>query len=112
MLFEVDTGAFSNTLSLRAARQVSKVSPDENLRIHGLNGEVREVYSSKVTLLFGHAQVPSIETATFDLTKPSQQAGTELSGFLGFAMLRLLEIKLDYRDGLIDFEYDPKPARH
>jgi hypothetical protein len=23
-------------------------------------------------------------------------------------MLRLLEVKLDYRDGLVDFEYDPK----
>jgi hypothetical protein len=23
-------------------------------------------------------------------------------------MLRLLELKLDYRDGLVDFEYDPK----
>jgi hypothetical protein len=23
-------------------------------------------------------------------------------------MLRLLEVKLDYRDGLVDFQYDPK----
>jgi hypothetical protein len=23
-------------------------------------------------------------------------------------MLRVLEVKLDYRDGLVDFEYDPK----
>src|ERR1019366_5798528 len=39
-------------------------------------------------------------------SKPSP--GTELSGFLGFAMLRLLELKLDYRDGLVDLEYDTK----
>jgi hypothetical protein len=34
--------------------------------------------------------------------------GTEVSGFLGFGMLRVLDLKLDYRDGLVDFEYDPK----
>jgi hypothetical protein len=26
----------------------------------------------------------------------------------GFAMLRQLEVELDYRDGLVDFKYDPK----
>jgi hypothetical protein len=38
----------------------------------------------------------------------SRQLGTEVSGFLGFDMLRMLEVKLDYRDGLVDFGYDPK----
>jgi hypothetical protein len=45
---------------------------------------------------------------TFDLSALSRQTGTEISGFLGFAMLRMLEIRLDYRDGLVDFRYDPK----
>jgi hypothetical protein len=27
-------------------------------------------------------------------------------------MLRLLEIKIDYRDGLVDFHYDPKRLIH
>jgi hypothetical protein len=27
-------------------------------------------------------------------------------------MLRLLDIKIDYRDGLIDFSYDPKRGSH
>jgi len=40
MLFGLDTGAFANILSVRAGRQVSKVSSDERLRVHGLNGEV------------------------------------------------------------------------
>ena len=40
------------------------------------------------------------------------QAGTEISGILGFTMLRLLEIKIDYRDGLVDFHYDPKRLIH
>src|ERR1019366_5727720 len=56
MLFGLDTGAFSNLLSMRAGRQVSKVSSDDRVRVHGLNGAVDKVYSSeKATLRFGHS---------------------------------------------------------
>ncbi len=109
MLFGLDTGAFANILSVRAGRQVSKVSSDDRVRVRGLNGDVKKVYSSeKATLRFGHLQQPNLEIVTLDLFTLSRRTGTEVSGFLGFAMLRLLEVKLDYRDGLVDFEYDPK----
>jgi hypothetical protein len=108
MLFGLDTGAFSNILSLRAGRQVGKVSSDDRMRVRGVNGEVKDVYSAKATLRFAHLQQPNFDIVTLDLSKESRQTGTELSGFLGFTMLRQLDIKLDYRDGLVDFEYDPK----
>ena len=38
----------------------------------------------------------------------SDRLGTEASGVLGFTTLHLLDIKIDYRDGLVDFSYDPK----
>jgi len=44
----------------------------------------------------------------FDLSGMSDRTGTEISGILGFSMLVLLEMKIDYRDGLVDFIYDPK----
>lgn len=108
MLFGLDTGAFANLLSLREGRQLGKVNSEDRLRVHGLNGEVNKVYSAKATLRFAHLQQPSMDVVTFDLSPISRRIGTEVSGFLGFAMLRLVEIKLDYRDGLVDFEYDPK----
>jgi len=109
MLFGLDTGAFSNILSLRAGRVVGKVSSDYRDRVTGLNGEVNKVYSSKkATLSFGHYRQSNQGIITLDLSTVSRHTGTEISGFLGFAMLRLLELKLDYRDGLVDFEYDPK----
>jgi tetratricopeptide (TPR) repeat protein len=108
MLFGVDTGAFSNILSVRAGRQVSKVSSEDRVRVEGLSGEVNKVYSAKATLRFGHLQLPSLDTITIDFSTLSRHMGTEVSGFLGFAMLRMLDVKLDYRDGLVDFEYDPK----
>jgi len=109
MLFGLDTGAFANILSVRAGRQVGKVSSDDRLRVRGLNGEVKKVYSSdKATLRFGHLRQANLEIVTLDLSTLSRHTGTEVSGFLGFAMLKLLEIELDYRDGLVDFKYDPK----
>jgi len=109
VLFGLDTGAFANILSVRAARQVGKVSADDSLRVRGLNGEVKKVYSSdKATLRFGNLRQPTLGMVTLDLSNLSRHTGTEVSGFLGFAMLRVLEVELDYRDGLVDFKYDPK----
>ena len=109
MLFGLDTGASSNLLSLRAGRQVSKLDSEERVRVHGVNGAVNKVYSSeKATLRFGHFRQSNLGMITLDLSTISRYIGTEVSGFLGFAMLRQLEIELDYRDGLVDFKYDPK----
>jgi tetratricopeptide (TPR) repeat protein len=109
MLFGLDTGAFSNLLSVRAGRQVSKVSSEDRVQVHGVNGAVNKVYSSeKATLRFGHFQQSNLGIITLDLSTISRHTGTEVSGFLGFAMLRQLEVELDYRDGLVDFKYDPK----
>jgi tetratricopeptide (TPR) repeat protein len=109
MLFGLDTGAFSNLLSVRAGRQVSKVSSEERVRVQGVSGAVDKVYSSdKATLRFGHFQQANLGIITLDLSTISRHTGTEVSGFLGFAMLRQLEVELDYRDGLVDFKYDPK----
>lgn len=48
---------------------------------------------------------------SFDTTHISDAAGTEVSGFLGFVMLHLLDIKIDYRDALVDFSFDEKRWR-
>jgi len=109
MLFGLDTGATTNILSLRAGRQLGKVSSDYRTHVSGLNGEVNKVYSSdKAALTFGHFRQTNEGMITLDLSTISRHTGTEVSGFLGFTMLRRMELKLDYRDGLIDFEYDPK----
>jgi tetratricopeptide (TPR) repeat protein len=112
MLFELDTGAFANTLSLRAGLKADNVVSDNGvLRVKGLSGEAATIYRGKATLSFGHLQQTDPGIVILNLSKVSDSIGTEVSGFLGFTMLRLLEVKLDYRDGLVDFEYEPKPVR-
>jgi len=45
------------------------------------------------------------DMTAFDTKNLSDDIGTEISGFLGFTTLRLLDIKIDYRDALVDFKY-------
>jgi len=107
-LFMIDTGAFDNMITPEAGREASKLYSDPNMRVKGLSGAVKEVYrADNVTLTFGHFQQKKQGLVAFDLTNISNGLGTEVSGTLGFAMLRLLDIKIDYRDGLVDFSYDP-----
>ena len=55
MLFMIDTGAFTNVLSTRAAREVTKVRSDPRMQVKGLSGTVNNVYrADKATLQFGH----------------------------------------------------------
>jgi hypothetical protein len=109
LLFELDTGAFTNTLSLRAGLKADSIVPEEDaLRVRGLSGEAKAVYSGKATLSFGHLQQTDPAIVILNLSNVSGHIGTEVSGFLGYGMLRLLDVKLDYRDGLVNFEYHPK----
>jgi hypothetical protein len=110
-LFLIDTGAFSDTISPSAAKEVTKVRSDDRVRVKGLNGAVNEVFTAdNLTLTFSHFRQPARDMVAFDTSKLSNSMGTEISGTLGFAMLYQMELKIDYRDGLVDFGYDPNRA--
>jgi tetratricopeptide (TPR) repeat protein/predicted aspartyl protease len=106
-LFLIDTGSSANLIDPAAAREVTKVHGDPNMTVKGLSGSVKNVYSAdKAVLTFGHLRQENQDILSFDMTHLSDAAGTEVSGALGFATLNLLDLKIDYRDGLVDFVYE------
>jgi len=108
-LFLIDTGSLMNFISPAAAREVTKVHGDSDRIVEGLSGRVANVYSAnKAVLQFGRLRQENQEMISFDTTALSDSVGVEVSGFLGFILLRFLDIKIDYRDALVDFTYDPK----
>lgn len=108
-LFLLDTGAFNNQITPAAAGEVTHVRGDTDTIVKGVSGSVKNVYrADKAVIQFGHLRQENQDLVAFDLTHISDRIGTEVSGLLGFAMLRFLDIKIDYRDGLVDFSYDPK----
>jgi hypothetical protein len=97
-------------MSPDAAKEVTKVREDPNMHVRGVSGSVKQVKSAdKVMIQFGHFRQENDDLVAFDLTPISRSTGTEVSGILGFAMLRMLTVKIDYRDGLVDFDYKPNP---
>jgi len=105
-LFLLDSGG-GNTITPSAAAEVTKVSGDSFTIVKGLRGSVNQVYrADQAVVQFGHLRQQMQNLVTFDLTRLSESAGTEVSGIIGFATLRLLDLKIDYRDGIVDFQYD------
>jgi predicted aspartyl protease len=112
-LFLIDTGSIDNMISTDTAREVTKVGRESHAVLKGLSGSVSKVYTAnKVVLQFGHVRQENQDMLAFDHTVISDNVGTEVSGTLGFTLLRLLELKIDYRDGLVDFDYNPKRLIH
>ncbi|HZU42267.1 MAG TPA: aspartyl protease family protein [Terriglobales bacterium] len=106
-LFIIDTGAFNNGISPDAAMEVTKIRRDNHAVLKGLNGKVKEVFrADKLDIRFSHFAQENQEMVAFDTSRLSKSTGAEISGFLGFAMLNLFEMKIDYRDGLVDFVYN------
>ena len=106
-LFLIDTGAWDSTVTPAFARESSKVRREEDAHVTGLSGEVKNVYTvDRANIRFAHFVQDREDLIAFDLTPISNSAGTEISGILGFRLLWQLDIKIDYRDGLVDFSYD------
>jgi len=107
-LFLIDTGSFDDTVSPTMAKQFTHITGDSNMTIKGFNGEVNKVYTAdQLVLRFGRLKQDRHDLITFDVTNVSNSFGTEISGIFGFGMLRMIDMKIDYRDGLVDLEYDP-----
>jgi len=112
-LFMVDTGAFSTAISPEAAREVTKVHGGTPGSVKGLSGEVAKVsFAEAILFQFGGIGQQNNDLYSFDTSGLSKGAGFEISGFLGSTVLRQLTISIDYRDGLIKFDYDPRRGNH
>jgi hypothetical protein len=76
--------------------------------VEGINGKVEKVYSAdELTFYFAHLSQKVYRVASFDTSRISKSINMEISGLLGATTLDLLTIHIDYRDGLVKFDYDP-----
>jgi predicted aspartyl protease len=105
-LFLIDTGAQRSTVSPKAAAGVAKIHTDDNMRVRGVGGEVKNVYyANDIAVQFGNLLQKYARMTVFDLGGISKGSGTEISGILGEDTLGVLVVHIDYRDGLMKFEY-------
>ena len=106
-LFIMDTGAWSTSISPEAARELTSLHSDFT-EVRGLSGTVKKVYlTGEITFNFAHLSQKAYEVYSFDTSNISRDTGLEISGLIGASTLKFLKIHIDYRDGLVKFEYDP-----
>ena len=102
--FGVDTGASVNLINEELARKTTHVGADDTIRLKGVSGEVKKVLvASSVRLQFGHFTQDNDGMVAYDMNSMNRSHEVEVSGLLGWPILRQLIVTLNYRDGLIDF---------
>jgi predicted aspartyl protease len=108
-LFIMDTGSGQDLISIQAAKEVTGVSAAVGGQVRGISGKVDKVSGTDALYLqFAHVrEVIPIGINAIDLSNWSRSTGVEISGFIGYPMLKELVISIDYRDNLVKVEYKP-----
>jgi hypothetical protein len=105
-LFVIDTGAARTLISYDMAAEVSKLARDDKLGLRGINGQVADIYQTgNLYLQFAGFRQKNLGMTSFDMWTQSRGIGTEISGFLGLPVLSLFTITIDYRAGMVKFDY-------
>ena len=107
--FFLDTGAAVNIVSRDLAQQVTSLR-DVGKVIRGLSGTTQTYIANNISLQIGRLYQENEGMYAIDLKDMSHKLGLEISGLIGYPMLKLLTITIDFRDGLINFEYPFGPA--
>jgi len=111
MLFLLDTAVGYSFLSPSAAHEVAEGHRDSKYEVRATGSKVDTAFSGgDVTLSFARLNQYITHIASFDTWMFSKDTGMEISGLIGDATLRGLTIRIDYRDGLVKLDYDPKRA--
>ena len=109
MLFVIDTGAYSNLISEKQARTVSKVRANRDSTIRGASGQVQKTFSvDEAILQFATFEQRHRGMPSFDFSGLSRAFGIEVSGLLGMSALELMSLTIDYTNGMVDMKYTPK----
>ncbi len=105
-LFLLDTGSEASNIDSTFARLSTKIYGNDRLRVKGISGEVKNVYEAgKAELQFGHFRQDNMGIMSYDLNNSPEHKEVRLSGILGLPVLSLFRLTIDYRNGLVNFDY-------
>ncbi len=105
-LFLIDTGAGLSNVDSTFARLSTKIHGNDYLRVKGVSGEVKDVFEAdKAELQFGHFRQSNLGLAAFNLNNSSEHEEFRMAGILGLPVLSMFRLSIDYRNGLVNFDY-------
>ncbi len=105
-LFLLDTGSSLSAIDSTFARLTSKISRDERMHVTGVSGSVSQVFEAdKAELQFARFRQRNLGLTSFNLNNSPEHQPVRMDGILGFPVLVMFRLSLDYRNGLINFDY-------
>jgi hypothetical protein len=109
-LFFLDSGAFDSQVDPTYVSK-GKLAIAPNLTVRGLSGYVKDVYvANNVRIQFGRFIQDNFHMVAISMDKLSEGEGIGVTGILGFPLLSHFRLSIDYRDGLVNFQYED--AKH
>jgi predicted aspartyl protease len=104
-LFLLDTGASLSNIDSTFAGKSTKVRNEEILRVQGIEGKVKNVYSAERALLeFARFRQRNVDLPAFDLNS-GRHGQVRMAGVIGMPVLSMFRFTIDYRNGLVKFDY-------
>ena len=104
-LFVLDTGMVYSAMSPAVAHSLSHLKMNFTNPVQSASGPPIQVYRDSFDFEFASLWLRHQDRVVdFDPSAIENNAGFEIGGLLGFDMLHLLEMHLDYRDGLVKFQ--------
>jgi tetratricopeptide (TPR) repeat protein len=105
-LFMIDSGSSSNLIDTESARQFTHTAENSGITIQGVQGKVNKVsIADRVTLTFAGLRQVNPNLLAINLDRLSDDMGVQFAGVLGMPVLFQLSLTIDYRLGMVRFEY-------
>jgi tetratricopeptide (TPR) repeat protein len=108
-LFAIDAGSSDTIISTSIALEMPNVHerPAGGPGPGGPGPAVKTYYVDVATINFAHMSQTVVKINAVDTSFQSKAAGTQISGAIGWGLLKALTMHIDYRDGLVKFDYVP-----
>jgi hypothetical protein len=105
-LFLLDTGSSMSMMDSSFARLSTKIHGDEHMKVRGISGEVKNVFEAdKAELQFAAFRQRNLGLTSFDLNHDLGHQEVRMSGIMGIPLLSMFRLSIDYRNGLVNFDY-------
>jgi hypothetical protein len=105
-LFVLDTGSETSFMDSTFARLSTKIHGNEYMHVKGLSGSVNQVFEAdKAELQFARFRQSNLGLTSINLNNNGEHQDVRMDGVLGLPVLTLFRLSLDYRNGLVNFDY-------
>lgn len=105
-LFLIDTGSTASLMDSVYAREAGKIHGNDFAVVKGISGTAKKVWEADDAMLqFAHFRQHNMGMVVADLNSSGKPAQVRMSGIFGLPVLTLFRLTVDYRNGLVKFDY-------